>query len=286
MTNAEDVERMVEPKRRSQLRRLWPKAMSARLGMSLILFWVAAALLAPWISPYPPNAQDMAALSDLGLSTSHWLGTDLLGRDILSRILWGARTSLIVVPIATVSAFAAGATIGLVSGYFGGIVDRIISGLSDIILSFPTLILYIVLISSIGPSVLNIVIAITLASAPSIGRITRGLTLDLRSRGYVAAAEMRGESVFYTLFFEILPNARGALLADICMRAGLAVVTVGTLGFLGLGLPPPDPDWGGMVAENVTMIPVYPYMALFPGLAMCSLVVGFSMLADGLEEEQ
>ncbi len=267
-------------------RHFWPKAVSARFGLCLILFWTVVALLAPWISPYPPNAQDMAALADLGPTSAHWLGTDLLGRDILSRILWGARTTLVVVPIATASAFGVGTAIGLVSGYFGGIVDRIISGLSDIILSFPTLILYIVLITSIGPSVLNIVIAITLASAPSIGRITRGLTLDLRSHGYVAAAEMRGESILFTLFLEILPNARGPLLADLCMRAGLAVVTVGTLGFLGLGLPPPDPDWGSMVAENVTMIPVYPYMALFPGLAMCSLVVGFSMLADGLEEDQ
>lgn len=286
MTMGADQQKSTAAVKRWRWQHLWPKALSARFGVCLILFWVAMAALAPWLSPYPPNAQDMAALSDFGPTAAHWLGTDLLGRDILSRILWGARTTLVVVPIATASAFGAGITIGLVSGYFGGIVDRIISGISDIILSFPTLILYIVLIASIGPSMFNIVLAITLASAPSIGRVTRGLTLDLRSRGYVAAAEMRGESVFFTLFLEILPNARGPLLADLCMRAGLAVVTVGTLGFLGLGLPPPDPDWGSMVAENVTMIPVYPYMALFPGLAMCSLVIGFSMLADGLEEDQ
>lgn len=286
MTDTAKPQQQSTPAKRASWRRFWPKAASARFGVSLIVFWIAIALLAPWISPYAPNAQDMAALADPGPSAAHWLGTDLLGRDTLSRILWGARTTLVVVPIATASAFGVGTAIGLVSGYFGGIVDRMISGLSDIILSFPTLVLYIVLIASIGPSVLNIVIAITLASAPSIGRITRGLTLELRSHGYVAAAEMRGESVFFTLFLEILPNARGPLLADLCMRSGLAVVTVGTLGFLGLGLPPPDPDWGSMVAENVTMIPVYPYMALFPGLAMCSLVIGFSMLADGLEEEQ
>lgn len=285
MMHVRDPHRSAASVNRRLWRHFWPKAVSARFGISLILLWVMLALLAPWISPYPPNAQDMAALADLGPNAAHWLGTDLLGRDILSRILWGARTTLIVVPIATASAFGAGTAIGLASGYFGGIVDRMISGLSDIILSFPTLILYIVLITSIGPSLINIVIAITLASAPSIGRIMRGLTLELRSQGYVAAAEMRGESVLFTLFLEILPNARGPLLADLSMRAGLAVVTVGTLGFLGLGLPPPDPDWGSMVAENVTMIPVYPYMALFPGLAMCSLVIGFSMLADGLEED-
>jgi peptide/nickel transport system permease protein len=285
MTQSDNSQKSVEPAASGSWKRFWPKSVRGRLGISLILFWVLAALLAPLIAPYPPNAQDMDALSNLGPSAAHWLGTDLLGRDILSRILWGARTTLLVVPIATASAFAAGTAIGLASGYFGGLVDRVISGISDIILSFPTLVLYIVLIASIGPSIINIVIAITLASAPSIGRIVRGLTLELRSRGYVAAAEMRGESVLFLLFLEILPNARGPLLADLSMRAGLAVVTVGTLGFLGLGLPPPDPDWGSMVAENVTMIPVYPYMALFPGLAMCSLVIGFSMLADGLEEE-
>ncbi|TPM40546.1 ABC transporter permease [Mesorhizobium sp. B2-3-4] len=286
MMHTRDPHKSAAAANRRLWRHFWPKTVSARFGISLILFWIAVAMLAPWISPYPPNAQDMDALSNLGPSATHWLGTDLLGRDILSRILWGARTTLIVVPIATASAFGAGTAIGLASGYFGGIIDRAISGLSDIILSFPTLILYIVLITSIGPSLVNIVIAITLASAPSIGRIVRGLTLELRTHGYVAAAEMRGESVLFTLFLEILPNARGPLLADLSMRAGLAVVTVGTLGFLGLGLPPPDPDWGSMVAENVTMIPVYPYMALFPGLAMCSLVIGFSMLADGLEEDQ
>ncbi|WP_292863377.1 ABC transporter permease [Mesorhizobium sp.] len=286
MMHVRDPRKSTVSANRRLWRHFWPKAVSARFGISLILFWIVLALLAPWISPYPPNAQDMAALADLGPSAAHWLGTDLLGRDILSRILWGARTTLVVVPVATASAFGVGTAIGLASGYFGGLVDRAISGLSDIILSFPTLVLYIVLIASIGPSLINIVIAITLASAPSIGRIVRGLTLELRSQGYVAAAEMRGESTLFTLFFEILPNARGPLLADLSMRAGLAVVTVGTLGFLGLGLPPPDPDWGSMVAENVTMIPVYPYMALFPGLAMCSLVIGFSMLADGLEEEQ
>lgn len=265
------------------LRPLWPKVRSAQIGLSIVLFWIVIAVLAPLISPYPPNAQDMEALSNLGPSASHWLGTDLLGRDLLSRIMWGARTTLVVVPIATASAFLVGTAMGLISGYFGGWVDRLISGISDIILSFPTLVLYIVLIASIGASVINIVIAITLAYAPSIGRITRGITLDLRSRGYVAAAEMRGENVFYTLVVELLPNARGPLIADICMRAGFAVVTVGTLGFLGLGLPPPDPDWGSMIAEYVSMIPIYPHMSLFPGLALCSLVVAFNLLADGLE---
>lgn len=267
------------------LGRYMPAAISARVGFGIVVFWILVALLAPLISPYDPNAQDMMALANPRPTAAHWLGTDMLGRDLLSRLIWGARTTLIVVPIATFTAFVVGISLGLTAGYFGGWVDRCLTGVSDIILSFPTLILYIVLITSIGPSMINIVLAITLAYAPSIGRIARGLTLELRNSGYVAAAQMRGESTFFTLVFEILPNARGPLLAELCLRAGLAVVTVGTLGFLGLGMPPPDPDWGSMVADNVAMIPVFPHMSLFPVLALCSLIIGFNMLADGLGQE-
>lgn len=277
-----DAPALLPPPRRMRLP--LPRAWGARIGLGIIFAWIIIAATAPWIAPYPPNAQDMSSLAAPGPSWAHWLGVDMLGRDILSRIMWGARTTLVVVPIATASAFTVGIAFGLMSGYFGGWVDRLISGISDIILSFPTLVLYIVLIATIGPSVLNIVLAITLAYAPGIGRIARGLTLELRSRGFVAAAEMRGENVLYTLVVEILPNARGTLIADLCLRTGFAVMTIGTLGFLGLGLPPPDPEWGSMVADSVTMIPVFPHMALFPGLALCSLVVGLNILADGLED--
>jgi len=151
-------------------------------------------------------------------------------------------------------------------------------------LSFPVLILYIIVIATFGASGLNIVIAITFASAPGIMRIVRGLALDLRNRDYVAASQTRGETSFYIMMVEILPNARGPLIVDACVRLGYVIITIGVLGFLGLGLPPPNPDWGGMVNEARSMAMIFPHMAIIPCAAISSLVLGFNLLADGLRE--
>ncbi|MFQ5983952.1 MAG: ABC transporter permease [Alphaproteobacteria bacterium] len=256
----------------------------AMIGSGLVLFWVVLALLAPWISPYDPNAQDFAALADPTPSDKHWLGTDHLGRDLVARLLWGARTVLTVAPLAMLSAYFVGCLMGMAAGYYGGWIDNFISRISDIILSFPVLIVYIILISSIGPSALNIIFAVTFASSPGIGRIVRGLILDLKSNEYVAAAQIRGESAFYIMAVELLPNARGPLIVDACLRMGYTTITIGILGFLGLGLPPPDPDWGGMVKDTTALITVWPHMSLIPSIALVTLVVGFNLLADGLRE--
>jgi peptide/nickel transport system permease protein len=213
-----------------------------------------------------------------------WLGTDHLGRDILSRIIWGARTVLTYAPIATASAYAIGIIMGLVAGYRRGWVDEALSRASDLILAFPALVLYIVLIARFGASGFNIIVAVMLASSPYVMRITRGLVLDLRSRAFVAAAQLRGEPAWYIMLVEILPNARGPLIIDACLRLGYVTITIGTLGFLGLGLPPPDPDWGGMINETRQFALVFPHMVVFPCLAVSSLVLGFNMLADGLRE--
>jgi peptide/nickel transport system permease protein len=173
---------------------------------------------------------------------------------------------------------------GLVAGYKQRWWDEILSRISDIVLSFPVLVLYIIIIATIGASGVNIVIAIVFASAPGIMRIVRGLTLDLRNRDYVAAARTRGESSLYIMWVEILPNARGPLIVDACLRVGYVIITIGVLGFLGLGLPPPDPDWGGMINETRAMAMVFPHMTIFPCLAISSLVLGFNLLADGLRE--
>jgi peptide/nickel transport system permease protein len=146
------------------------------------------------------------------------------------------------------------------------------------------LVLFILIITLVGASGLNILIAITFASAPGIMRIVRGLTLDLRSREYVAAAQTRGEPTWWILFVEILPNARGPLIVDSMLRLGYTIITIGVLGFLGLGLPPPNPDWGGMINETRQLMMAFPHMAVFPCLAISSLVLGFNLLADGLRE--
>ena len=165
-----------------------------------------------------------------------------------------------------------------------GVVDVIIVRACDIVLSFPVIILYMIILAHFGSSAVNIVAVLTLTKAPIIARIVRGMALDLREREYVAAAKMRGESGLYIMLVEILPNARGPLIVDGCLRLGYVTVTIGTLGFLGLGLPPPDPDWGGMVKDSYALMSIYPHMSLFPALAISSLVVGFSLLADGMRE--
>jgi peptide/nickel transport system permease protein len=257
------------------------------IGAFLVLFWVLVAILAPLLAPFDPNAS-IQPFAKPGIEAAKggtfWLGTDQLGRDILSRIIWGSRTVLIYAPLATLSAYTVGILMGLAAGYRGGWVDDVLSRIADIILSFPVLVLYIIIIATIGASGVNIIIAITFASSPGIMRIVRGLVLDLRNRDYVAAAQTRGESDWKVMLVEILPNARGPLIVDACLRLGYVIITIGVLGFLGLGLPPPDPDWGGMVNETRQMAMVFPHMTLFPCIAISSLILGFNLLADGLRE--
>jgi peptide/nickel transport system permease protein len=254
------------------------------VGVFLVLFWVVIAILAPLIAPFDPNESDYTALLDPTPSALHWLGTDNQGRDILSRIIWGSRTVLIVAPIAVFSAYVVGSIMGLLAGYYRGWVDNLLTRVSDIILSFPVIILYMIIIAVFGPSALNIVLAVTFVASPQIARIVRGLTLELREQDFVAAAKMRGESPIYIMLVEILPNARGPLIVDACLRMGYTTITIGVLGFLGLGLPPPDPDWGGMIKESYGMVSVYPHMPLIPCAAISSLVLGFNLLADGMRE--
>jgi len=258
------------------------------IGAGLVLFWIVVALLAPALAPFDPLAtlQPFAKPGAVFAKTGQvfWLGTDHIGRDILSRIIYGSQTVLIYATLATFSAYFVGILMGLAAGYHRGWWDTILSRISDIILSFPVLVLYIIIIAKIGASGVNIIVAITFASAPGIMRIVRGLVLDLRNRDYVAAAQTRGESALYIMLVEILPNARGPLIVDACLRLGYAIITIGVLGFLGLGLPPPDPDWGGMINETRQMALAFPYMTLIPCIAISSLILGFNLLADGLRE--
>jgi peptide/nickel transport system permease protein len=256
----------------------------ATIGAGIVLFWIIVALLAPLLAPYKPNANDYLALANPTPSGKHWLGTDNQGRDLLSRVVWGARTVLTVGPIAVSCAYLIGCTLGLVAGYYKGWVDAVVMRLTDIILSFPVIILYIVIITTYGPSALNIVVAVTFTAAPQVTRIIRSLTLDLRERDYVAAAKLRGEAPWYIMAVEILPNARGPLIVDACLRMGYTTIAIGVLGFLGLGLPPPNPDWGGMVKDTYGYLRTWPHMAMIPCAAITSLVVGFNLLADGLRE--
>lgn len=254
----------------------------ATLGLAIVLGWVAVALLASLIAPYSPTAL-VGSVAEPP-SATHWLGTDHIGRDILSRIIWGSRTILLLAPTAVAAALLVGGLMGLIAGYYGGTVDELIMRTSDIILAFPVLLLYMIIIAAVGPSPLNIIFAVTFASSPGIARIMRSLVLDLRRREFVAAARLRGESVWYIMLVEILPNAKAPLIVDACLRVGYVTFTIGTLGFLGLGIRPPTPDWGGMVNAARNWIIIAPWMAAFPALAISSLVVGLNLFADGLRE--
>jgi peptide/nickel transport system permease protein len=254
-------------------------------GLGIVAFWIIVALLAPLLAPYPPNATDGLAVAHPTPSAAHWLGTDHLGRDILSRVLWGAQRVLTVAPIAVLAAAVAGTMLGLCAGYYRGAVDLVISRIADILLSFPVIILYMIVLAMFGSSALNIILVIAVTKAPIIARIVRGLTLELRERDYVAAAKMRGETALHIMLVEILPNARGPLIVDMCLRMGYTTITIGVLGFLGIGLPPPDPDWGGMVKDTYGMMSVWPHMSVIPCAAISSMVVGFNLLAIGLRED-
>lgn len=259
----------------------------AIFGLCLVMTWIILAVIAPVLPLYDPNTpmepfkKPLEAARDGG---TYWLGTDHKGRDILARVIFGARQVLVWATLATAVAYVFGMLMGVVAGYKGGWWDEVISFIANVLLSFPVMVLYIIIIAYLGATGFNIVLAVTFASAPGIMRIVRGLVLDLKTRDYVYAAQTRGESSLYIMLVEILPNARGPLIVDACLRLGYTTITIAMLGYLGLGLPPPDPDWGKMIAETQALGSFAGHMAVVPALAISSLVLGFNLLADGLRE--
>lgn len=290
--------------RPSRLRRFWDgisvlfASKTAIVGLVIILFWVLVAIFAPLLTPYTPTEQDYTA-QNIGPSAAHLLGTDSLGRDLWSRLIYGARVVLVQLPITetfwipggvaiwgVLLGLLAGATLGLMGGYLGGWVDEIVMRILDAMMAFPVILLYMIIIAAIGASATNVVLAIAIVGIPGIARLVRSLALDIRTRDYIRAAELRGESAWYIMFVEILPNARGPIIIDAMLRVGYAIFAMGTLGFLGLGLPPPSPDWGSMVAKGRQFILTgSPWAALWPSVAIATLVVGLNLFADGLREE-
>lgn len=239
----------------------------------------------PWLARYSPYEQ-FRGENLKAPSSAHWLGTDRYGRDLWARLAHGARTILTLAPFSILVALLVGGTLGVFAGYYGGLADEIIMRFLDALMAFPQILLYMIIIAAIGPSATNIVIAITIAGAPGIARLVRSLTLDIKTRDYVAAAQTRGESSLYIMFIEILPNARGPIIIDAMLRVGYAVFAIGTLGFLGLGLPPPSPDWGSIVNTGRKFIQAgHPWDALWGSISIAMLVVGLNLLADGINEE-
>ena len=329
-------------------------------GFAIVMFWVFSAIFADQIITFDPLGQ-ISGLKNKspgmpapeGASYGYYLlGGDNLARDVFSRMIMGARRVLAIAPAATTFAFMVGISLGLPAGYFAGRLDTALSFVANLVLAFPVILLFYLLVTpeirdtgipvylaavlfifpvlffvtlfnsrfftapkrrnlyvgitlvlglwaysglafnadplgvwSMDPNLLNVFVAVVFVNAPTVFRIVRGIVLDLRSRDYVAAGQTRGESSSYIMLWEILPNARGPLIVDFCLRIGYTTILLGTLGFFGLGVSPESPDWGSTINDGRRLLSIFPHPAIAPALALMSLVLGLNLLADGLREE-
>ncbi|GJD51381.1 Glutathione transport system permease protein GsiD [Methylobacterium crusticola] len=253
------------------------------VGLAVVVAVVALALAAPWIAPYDPNEQDV--LSPLAPpSAAHWFGTDFFGRDVLSRVIWGARISLSVGFLATAAGVVAGTVIGIVAGYCGGWTDRLITAATDVLLSFPQLIMGLLLVAVLGPSIGNLILAIAVTAVPAFIRIARGSTLAMRQRDFVDACRALGFSDLRIMFGHLLPNIMDEVVVLASLWLATAIRTESTLAFIGLGVPPPTATWGGIVREGFDNLLDAPWLSIFPSLAILAVMIGLNLIGDGLRD--
>jgi peptide/nickel transport system permease protein len=265
------------------LRRLLWRRKSSGVGAVLILLFILVAIAAPMIAPYDYAEQNL--LERYGRpSPAHLLGTDAFGRDVLSRIIWGARISLLVGVVAVAIASLLGGTVGIVAGYVGGTVDRILTSLVEMLMAFPLLLIAIGLIAVLGPGLFKVMLAIGLGSVPIFARVLRAETRTVRERDYVAAALSTGASHVRTVLRHILPNMTASLIVLVTTRIATAVLTEASLSFLGLGIRPPTPSWGVLVAEGRALLERQPWVPMAPGVAIMVTVLSLNIFGDGLRD--
>jgi peptide/nickel transport system permease protein len=266
--------------------RLWRRFRrnkGAVFGLGVFLAIVFMALFADLISPYNPLIQNYTRIME-GPSADHWLGTDSFGRDMLSRIIHGARIALIVGILAVLLALVVGVTLGLISGYYGGFIDTVIMRVMDGLFAFPILILAIALMAVMGFGVRNVIIAVAVVSIAPFARVTRSDVLAVREEPYIEAARLAGIGNTAIIFRHVLPNVLAPIIVQGALRVSAAIITEAGLSFLGLGPQPPTPVWGSMIAEGRNFIILAPHISTFPGIALMLAVVGLNLFGDGLRD--
>lgn len=274
------------PKKRSKLQETWRRFRKngrAVVGLCIVIILVLCAVLAPIISPYEPNAQDPRNRLQ-GPSAGHWFGTDELGRDILSRVIYGARISMSVGLIAICISLIGGVTLGAIAGYYGGTIDNIIMRCMDVLLSIPTILLNISIVAALGSGLQNVMIAIGVSSIPGYCRIVRASILSLRDQDFVEASRAAGANDFFLITRHILPNCLAPLIVQATLKIGAAILSCASMSFLGLGIVPPTAEWGSMLSTGRDFLRDAPHVRIFPGLAIMAAVFSMNLVGDGLRD--
>jgi peptide/nickel transport system permease protein len=277
------AEPLAAPRRRGRVIAKFRRSWAAIAGAALIILFVALAIGAPWIAPYDPLASDWLKVRQPP-SLAHPMGTDDLGRDVLSRVIWGAQTSLIAGVLSVLIAAGIGTPLGLLAGYFGRASDVLISRVTDALLACPQLMLAIALATFLGASLMNATLAIGISTIPVFIRLVRGQTLQVKSEVYIEAARSVGNPDRRILLVHILPNLVPPLIVQCTLSIAVAIIAEAGLSFLGLGRQPPAPSWGSMLTVGKNYIAVAPWLSIWPGLCICLAVLGFNLLGDGLRQ--
>ncbi|QKS73370.1 ABC transporter permease [Paenalkalicoccus suaedae] len=286
MPGPEEVDAVKAPKPESPWKDAWRqlrKNKLAMVGLGIITFFITIAIIAPLLTTQTVsqlNAADRLSPP----SAQYWFGTDDLGRDIFTRIVYGARISLMVGFFAVTGALIFGSALGIIAGYFGKWIDMIISRIFDIMLAFPSILLAIAIVAILGPSLQNALIAIAIINIPIFGRLVRSKVISIRQEEYIMAAKAQGMKNGRILFHHVLPNSVAPIIVQSTLGFGTAILEAAALGFLGLGAQPPTPEWGAMLSDARQYIQSAPWTVLFPGFSIMLVVLGFNMIGDGLRD--
>ena len=277
-----------EYKKRSQLSIIWNRLRKnklAMLGLAILVVMVALAVCADWIADYDTNVTGMNMAERLQTpSAKHWFGTDSYGRDVFARIIHGSRLSLSLSIFAMLAAVAIGSIIGAIAGYYGGRVDDVLMRLMDILLAIPPMLMSISIVAALGHSMVNLMIALSLAYIPVFARVIRSSILTVKGQEFIEAAKACGTSNARIILRHIIPNAIGPIIVQATLAMGSTILIISSLSFIGMGIQPPQPEWGTMLYEGRDLIRTSPYLVIFPGIAIALAVLSLNLLGDGLRD--